>query len=168
MYINYFAYVFAYKEEGPVKIGISSNPKKRMKQIQTGCPEKLYPVVIRNFQEERIAKFAEKHIHTLLKHEGHTAPSGNEWFSISTKHAESIVCEFPYHDEISDEDGNTVEPYSWGNFIADCQDEDEYYDICQYILSRYDKYYQSGDEPDDPLGSENFGCWDDVFPLHSF
>ena len=158
-------YAVAYKKEGPVKIGISSNPDSRLKQLQTGSPEKLVLLVLRDFKEERIAKFAETQIHTLLKYDGHTTPSQNEWFSINTTWAHSILTQFPYHDGITDDDGWAVEPYTYYNFIADLQDEGEYSDICRHIISIYERHYEYGEEPGDPLGSENFDYWDDVFPI---
>lgn len=162
---HYYMYAVAYKKEGPVKIGISSNPDSRLKQLQTGSPEKLVLLVLRDFREERIAKFAETQIHTLLKYDGHTTPSQNEWFSINTTWAHSILTQFPYHDGITDDDGWAVEPYTYYNFIADLQDEGEYSDICRHIISIYERHYEYGEEPGDPLGSENFDYWDDVFPI---
>ena len=163
---HYYMYAVAYKKEGPVKIGISSNPDKRLKQLQTGSPEKLVLLVLRDFKEKRIAKFAESQIHTLLKYDGHISPSGNEWFSINTTWAQSILTEFPYHDGITDDDGYAVEPYTNNNFIADLEYDDEYSDICRHIVSIYEEHYEySDEEPSDPLGMENYLYWDDVFPI---
>lgn len=78
----YFIYVIGPKDiEKPQKIGISKNPQKRLKQLQTGHSEKLfihYKLKCSNKQE---AKKFEQRIHKNLKH----LKTQGEWFQLSPK-----------------------------------------------------------------------------------
>lgn len=68
---------------GPVKIGISDNPEKRMKQLQTAFPEKLEIKYIEPFETKIKARELEKFLHKDISH----LRSHGEWFSISVEEA---------------------------------------------------------------------------------
>ena len=164
MYGQYFVYIFAYKEEGPVKIGRTSNLKKRIKAIQTGSPEKLYPVLIRDFKEERIAKFAEKRIHKqLVKKYGVDMSGGSEWFDINTSWAHYELNNFPCYecDEDEDEKGYV------GNYVADLKDDEKFSDICEHMLYLYDEFSENSEyamtDPESPECMD----WEEIFPTYT-
>lgn len=73
-------------EENIVKIGISKNPEKRIKSLQTGHPKQLKIQYINEIDEEN--KFnIEKIIHKILKHK----KIKNEWFNISIDEAKMMI-----------------------------------------------------------------------------
>ncbi len=57
-----------------VKIGVSDNPKKRLKGVQTGCPGDVH--LIRTFEAGQDAYTHEGHFHKLYKE----FSTGGEWF----------------------------------------------------------------------------------------
>ena len=57
-----------------VKIGVSDNPKKRLKGVQTGCPGNVH--LIRTFEAGQDAYIHEGHFHKLYKE----FSTGGEWF----------------------------------------------------------------------------------------
>lgn len=57
-----------------VKIGVSDNPKKRLKGVQTGCPGDVH--LIRTFDAGQDAYIHEGHFHKLYK----DFSTGGEWF----------------------------------------------------------------------------------------
>lgn len=61
----------------PYKVGISKNPKKRLKSLQTGSP---YPLTIHSLTETCITKtkLLETVIHRHLKH----YRTNGEWFNV--------------------------------------------------------------------------------------
>lgn len=77
-----FIYVIGYDVAGPLKIGISANPEKRLRQLQTGQDKQLRLFHI----EETIAgypRFMEGFIHSNL------APKRikGEWFDVAVEDA---------------------------------------------------------------------------------
>ena len=60
-----------------IKIGVSDNPKKRLKGVQTGCPGNVH--LIRTFEAGRDAYIHEGHFHKLYKE----FSTGGEWFEFS-------------------------------------------------------------------------------------
>jgi len=60
-----------------VKIGVSDNPKKRLKGIQTGCPGDVH--LIRTFEAGQDAYIHEGYLHKLYKE----FSTGGEWFEFS-------------------------------------------------------------------------------------
>jgi hypothetical protein len=57
-----------------IKIGVSDNPKKRLKGVQTGCPGNVH--LIRTFEAGKDAYIHESHFHKLYKQFSTTG----EWF----------------------------------------------------------------------------------------
>jgi len=72
-----------------VKVGISADPDKRLKQIQTGNPNRIKLVARWWFFSKRDARKVEQLAHTLLKmRDVHT---NGEWFQISVYRAKNVV-----------------------------------------------------------------------------
>lgn len=63
-----------------VKIGVSDNPKKRLKGVQTGCPGDVH--LIRTFEAGQDAYIHEGHFHKLYK----DFSTGGEWFEFNNDH----------------------------------------------------------------------------------
>ena len=81
-----YLYVIAALEQGPVKIGYSYDPDKRVRQLQTGAPHRLslfYKQAVAVKQAKRI----EGQIHRTL---GYIRSHG-EWFNMSVTDAISEV-----------------------------------------------------------------------------
>lgn len=77
-----FLYVISDNSQGPVKIGFSKDPNKRVKQLQTGSNVKLsvfYTLSIN--PKHRI--ILEKLIHTATSHH----KKHGEWFSLTVEDA---------------------------------------------------------------------------------
>lgn len=70
-------------EDGPVKIGISDNPDKRLKQIQTGYPEKIE---IKHLEEFKTRKKTFE-LERLLHKDFSIYRSHGEWFNMTVKEA---------------------------------------------------------------------------------
>ena len=68
-----------------VKIGVSDNPKKRLKGVQTGCPGEVH--LIRTFEAGQDAYIHEGHFHKLFK----DYSTGGEWFEFSNDYFEEKV-----------------------------------------------------------------------------
>ena len=81
-----YLYVIAGEYEGPVKIGYSVNPEKRVRQLQTGAAYKLSVYYQQNVNE-REARKIERNIHRTL---GHLRSHG-EWFNLSVDQAVAEV-----------------------------------------------------------------------------
>ena len=163
MHGQYFVYILAYKEEGPVKIGSTYDIRKRIKVIQTGSPEKLYPVLIRDFKEKRIARFAEKRIQKhLAKKYGVDMSGGSEWFDINTSWAHHELNIFPCYECDEDE----YEKGYVGNYVADLKDDEKFSEICEHMLYLFDEFdedYAMGD-PESPY---NYVDWEEIFPTYT-
>lgn len=71
-----FVYLIKSSETGYYKIGYSANPNQRLKQLQTGCPDKLD--IIHTFESVR-AKKLELALHNSFSY----ARKHNEWFDLS-------------------------------------------------------------------------------------
>jgi len=63
------------------KIGVSENVTKRLRQLQTGNPERLKVIHIQGFPDISIARIIEKHLHRMLK----DYRLNGEWFEILTQ-----------------------------------------------------------------------------------
>jgi hypothetical protein len=81
-----FLYVIAADPAGPVKLGLSINPEKRVRQLQTGNVAKLILHHIEEVDEDRV-KAAESALHKLLRHKR----LKGEWFSLTVEEAISEV-----------------------------------------------------------------------------
>jgi predicted GIY-YIG superfamily endonuclease len=84
-----FIYVIAADEQGPVKIGFSNDPNRRLKELQTGYPK---PLTLWHQQEfsPKQAKLMEQMIHKTLKYRR----SHGEWFKLSVEQA---IAEVEFH-----------------------------------------------------------------------
>lgn len=71
------------------KIGLSKNPEKRLKQLQTGNAEKLVLKYTKEIAETKV-KTMEKTIHQTLR----LYKESGEWFSISVDNA---ILELEWH-----------------------------------------------------------------------
>ncbi len=66
----------------PYKIGITNNPKRRLKNLQTGHPNTLFIHHLEEIPDSQV-KFIEKTIHILLNN----VRTKGEWFNIELKEA---------------------------------------------------------------------------------
>lgn len=77
-----YIYVIAYNEAGPVKIGYSENPDRRVRQLQTGQSNKLVLYYSQGVSKVEARKI-EKQIHAT---NGYLRSRG-EWFNMSIEDA---------------------------------------------------------------------------------
>jgi hypothetical protein len=75
-------YIIAADDAGPVKIGFSKNPEKRLKQFQTGHPQPLRLCHSLAFEGKR-AKGIERIIHQTINH----LRVQGEWFGLTVADA---------------------------------------------------------------------------------
>ena len=68
-----------------VKIGVSDNPKKRLKELQTGCPGEVH--LIRTFEAGQDRYIHEGYFHKLYKE----FSTGGEWFEFTNDYFEEKV-----------------------------------------------------------------------------
>ena len=82
---------------GPQKIGISKDVNVRLKNLQTGNPEKLYIHHMEEINPKRV-RILEKKIHRDLNH----LKLKGEWFNITTDEAIQFVIFFKirYEDDL--------------------------------------------------------------------
>ena len=79
---NTFIYVIGYDEEGPVKIGISTKPERRLKQLQTG-QDKVLRLHHTESTSSGFPKFLEQFVHSQVNHRR----LKGEWFDLSVADA---------------------------------------------------------------------------------
>lgn len=75
-------YLIAASQAGPVKIGFSQNPEKRLRQLQTGHAEKLILWHAEKVLHESV-RSAEQAIHAQIAYRRCVG----EWFDISVEEA---------------------------------------------------------------------------------
>ena len=80
-------------DKGPVKIGYSHRPPSRLKEIQTGNPNKLAIWGSISVKDKLVAKAIEKIIHSHLK--TNDLHAHGEWFNINVKCGLEIMELFP-------------------------------------------------------------------------
>ena len=80
----YVYFIVAFKSPRKVKIGKSKNPIERLKELQTGCPEKLKLEGVIKCRSESHALQMEKAAHALFKEKHYRG----EWF----KCTDYILC----------------------------------------------------------------------------
>jgi hypothetical protein len=75
--VSNYIYIIG-SDKPPYKVGVSKNPQRRLKNLQTGHP---YPLTIHSITETSTAnnKLLESVIHRNLKH----SRTNGEWFDIS-------------------------------------------------------------------------------------
>lgn len=76
------------KFTGPVKVGISGNPTKRLKQIQTSCPFKVEIAYLFACPARDIAETIERSFHDTQRHH----LSHGEWFKLEPVIAIHLLC----------------------------------------------------------------------------
>ena len=81
-----FIYLIQSSENGKYKIGLSVNPKKRIKQLQTGSGEELKLI---NIFKSEFPHLVEKGLH---KHFNHLNAIG-EWYNLSIKEELNFINE---------------------------------------------------------------------------
>ena len=66
---NHHVYLISYEDslDGPIKIGYSHHPPSRLKEIQTGNPDKLSLCGSLSFNQKIVVELIEKIIHSHLK-----------------------------------------------------------------------------------------------------
>lgn len=85
-----FLYVIG-RSEGPIKIGISSTPEKRLSSVQNGCPFKIEVLYRRKFYTRDDARYIEQHFHRTHAH----VRLKGEWFDVSANSIiQTIECSF--------------------------------------------------------------------------
>ena len=79
-----FVYLIQSQEDGYYKIGVSTNPQKRLKQLKTGNSSEL------KFIEIYQCEFADKVERTLHRRYAHLRKEG-EWFNLSLENEASFI-----------------------------------------------------------------------------
>tara|TARA_Y200000002_G_scaffold320947_1_gene280943 strand:+ start:372 stop:902 length:531 start_codon:yes stop_codon:yes gene_type:complete len=165
-----YVYIVAPNKEGPVKFGYSSNPEERLRQLQTGSPERLVLLNVRDFKEERFARFAEERIHHELR-QFSTHGGYYEWFNISTIEAEMVLSDFPFYGALSVYE-KYERPYEYGisNHISDLIDDEELGGICDDMVALFDETFPSNVkeyENMNPLSDvqDLDDGWNEIFPM---
>jgi len=79
-------------EDGPIKIGTANDPKKRLTELQTGNPSRLYLLGTVRGSTER-----EHHLHKRMKE--HQTREGGEWFD-PTGEVFTVIEEARENDEV--------------------------------------------------------------------
>ncbi len=77
-----FLYVIAHDINGPVKLGLSISPTKRLKQLQTGSATVLSLFHTEEIEDSKV-KIAEKALHKTLSH----IRLKGEWFNMTVDDA---------------------------------------------------------------------------------
>jgi hypothetical protein len=80
--VNTYLYVIAASESGPVKIGYSAVPEKRVRQLQTGHPQPL-ALFYQQGTDLASAKLIERLVHRTI---GYLRSHG-EWFDLTVEDA---------------------------------------------------------------------------------
>ena len=81
-----FVYLIFSEESGIYKVGVSKNPEKRLKQLQTGNGEKL---VLKNKYESEHYNQIEKYFHSMYSPEKKVG----EWFKFTLEHEMRFITE---------------------------------------------------------------------------
>ena len=76
-------YIFARPAQNIVKVGISSNPEARLRQVQTGSPDRLSIYATLVFPNRRAAQDVERAFHDVLD----LSRMCGEWFGIAPDRA---------------------------------------------------------------------------------
>jgi hypothetical protein len=83
---QHFIYVIG-REEGPVKVGVSSYPAGRLSTIQTGCPFKIDILHLRECRDRQHALKHEGSFHRVYADER----LSGEWFDLEADYAIECV-----------------------------------------------------------------------------
>lgn len=80
--MQHFLYVIGASDSGPVKLGISANPDRRLRALQTGHPERL-----RVFHRESVPPDKAPLFERLLHRDVGYLRTIGEWFNMTVEHA---------------------------------------------------------------------------------
>lgn len=87
-----FVYILAVKKDGkpvsPVKVGISSDPARRLANIQTACPFPLFMLATFFCPSREAARTIEAAFHTSQSRNN----TSGEWFDVRPMKALQLVC----------------------------------------------------------------------------
>lgn len=73
---------------GPIKVGLSDNPKARLRQLQTGSPFRMELVAVFSFPNREIARAVEAAFHQAQK----KWKTSGEWFDLKVDVAVFVMC----------------------------------------------------------------------------
>lgn len=91
---GHFVYVIG-REQGPVKVGISSSPRARLDALQTGCPFRLEILHMQKMRDRDHAIYHERVFHDVHAH----IRLMGEWFKLPSDLAiESIESSIEFED----------------------------------------------------------------------
>lgn len=94
-----YVYIIASNSNGPVKIGHSKDPQKRLKQLQTGHSDKLSLYHMEEFDGLEKAKLFEKIIHKNINYQNRSG----EWFNLTVDKAKNqLIHAVIYYGEMSE------------------------------------------------------------------
>ncbi len=103
-----YLYVIADNENGPIKLGVSGDPVRRRRELQTG-----HPRVLRIYYQEEVdaelVYYLENNLHKDINY--HRAL--NEWFNLSVKNAIGHLQFTLIHYEPS-----VLEPIAWNTPVG--------------------------------------------------
>jgi len=80
--VDHFIYVIAAHDQGPVKLGISAKPERRINELQTGHANRLHIYHTEPVPIEK-ARLFERLLHKSLNH----LRTHGEWFDLTTEQA---------------------------------------------------------------------------------
>jgi hypothetical protein len=89
-----YLYAIGPENNGPIKIGFSKNPKRRIKSLQTSHPETLVIHCVVEFETDK-AKYLERFIHRDINYKR----TKGEWFDMSPEDAKGTLEFFRIHYE---------------------------------------------------------------------
>jgi hypothetical protein len=147
---NFHIYVISAYTKGPVKIGFSHHPPSRLKEIQTGNPDKLRLCGSLSFNKKIEVELIEKIIHSHLK--DNNLYIRGEWFNLSVQTALTILKTFPLcrenlFKEVKIKKGkieNTIDLIQYG-LQKKIINDDEYDFLNEVFLSFDENKYQFND-----------------------
>ena len=81
-------YVMTFSIDGSVlaKVGVSANPRSRVKSVQTGCPFRIMGIYSSVMRSREVAEAAEHHAHDLLSRNN----TNGEWFRFAACGVEAL------------------------------------------------------------------------------
>ena len=96
---QHYIYVIG-REEGPVKVGVTSSPAGRLATIQTGCPFKIEILHLRECLDRDHALEHEQIFHSVYSDER----LSGEWFDLEAAYAiEGVDVAFDYEEHWAQE-----------------------------------------------------------------
>ena len=89
--VDNFVYIIGNNDHNMFKVGISNDPNKRIKGIQTGCPFPLS--ILKKYNLNSHSSLVEKKIHTLLEKDKEVKSLMGEWFSCKLDKIDKLILE---------------------------------------------------------------------------